>query len=125
MYKRQARNLAVVRRLIEPEDPRPDGYTPFDPMISTAGLVLELRPDRLSRAHVYRASDAVTLMEGGWNEVLRRVEASEQDVLGDALSGSIWISLTGAGTETNEIPGASRAHLEVQRWLDAPRLVGQ
>jgi hypothetical protein len=119
------RTTAIVHRLVEPEDPRPNGHTPYDPKVGSPGLVLELRPDRLDRGRLYRPSEPVTLMESGWNEVHARVVASYEDIAGEPLPGSVWLPIHGLEGEADEIPGAATAHLEIQRWLDSPRLVGQ
>ncbi|MGK0484283.1 MAG: hypothetical protein ACJAQ3_004272 [Planctomycetota bacterium] len=116
---------AAIHRLIDPLDARPDGSTPYDPKVGSVGLVLESRPDRMGRARLYRYAEAVTLMEAGWTELERRVDASYDDLVGDPLSLDVWLPIEGLSEPGNEIPGAAPVHIEVQRWLDSPRLVGQ
>ena len=119
------RTDAAVHRQVEPENQRSDGHTPKGPEKASPSLVFEPRPDRSDRVRLYRHGTPVTLMESGWNEALARVQSSYADLTSEAQSGSQWLPIEGLGAEAGEISGASRAHIEVQRWLNSPRLVVQ
>ncbi|WP_419191191.1 transglutaminase-like domain-containing protein [Saltatorellus ferox] len=116
---------AVIHRQVDPLDARPNGHTPYDPKVGSVGLILEARPDRLNRARLYRYAAPVPVMESGLTALRTRVDTAYDDLVGDPLSKDEWTPIPGIDATLPQIPGASRAHLEIQRWLNAPRLVGQ